>query len=151
MRKIRFSFLSIILSLFTLAFAPSGFAANDGSIGGYKFNDLNGNGVDNDEPRLSGFTIHLSNVGGVSVHLMAVTDAEGEFAFEGLPAQTYLVCEVAPVVSPPWVPTRPECVRVRLHSHTRFLGLESRRSSARPGFGARNNGFGIEQLHRCSA
>ena len=39
----------------TLSLNPNGVIA--GSISGYKWSDLNGNGADNTEPKLSGWTI----------------------------------------------------------------------------------------------
>jgi hypothetical protein len=88
----------------------------NGQIHGYKFNDLNGNGVDNNEPRLSSWTIQLTNLGPTSLSLTATTDQNGEFHFDGIPLQSYLVCEVIPDVQPAWTPTRPACVMVNLTS-----------------------------------
>ena len=65
------------------------------TIGGLKFNDLNGNGVrDTGEPGLSGVTIRVTDAaGGVrSIN----TDATGNFSFTGLAAGTYVVSEVVP-------------------------------------------------------
>jgi len=59
-----------------------------GSINGFKWNDLNGNGDwQTSEPKLPNWTINLSN--GQSV----LTDAWGYYFFNSLPAGTYTVSE----------------------------------------------------------
>lgn len=65
------------------------------TIGGVKFNDLNGNGVrDAGEPGLPGVTIRVTDAaGGVRT---LTTDATGAFSFTGLPAGAYVVSEVVP-------------------------------------------------------
>jgi protocatechuate 3,4-dioxygenase beta subunit len=66
------------------------------SIHGYKFDDLNGNGVDNSDPRLSGWTIDLTgtnNTGG-AVSMTTTTNASGEYSFTGLTPGTYTISEV---------------------------------------------------------
>ena len=69
------------------------------SIHGYKFNDVNGNGVDNSEPRLNGWTITLTgtdNLGNaVSESTTTSTTAVGigEYSFTGLTPGTYTVSE----------------------------------------------------------
>jgi serine-aspartate repeat-containing protein C/D/E len=69
-------------------------AITGGAISGTKFNDANGNGVmDPGEGGLSGVTI---NVVGASGSVSTVTDANGGFFFNGLPAGTYAVSEVVP-------------------------------------------------------
>ena len=66
-----------------------------GSISGYKWNDLNGNGVwDAGEPGLGGWTISVTNGTWTGT---AVTHADGYFIFTGLryqPAQFYDVSEI---------------------------------------------------------
>lgn len=65
------------------------------TIGGVKFNDLNGNGVrDAGEPGLSGVTIRVTDAAGAVRTL--TTDATGAFSFTGLPAGAYVVSEVVP-------------------------------------------------------
>ena len=56
------------------------------SIHGYKFNDLNGNGLDNSDPRLAGWTILLVGTDGQGnpVSTSTTTGANGEYAFTGL-------------------------------------------------------------------
>jgi hypothetical protein len=61
-----------------------------GSICGYKFNDLNGNGTwDTGEPGLAGWTINLGGNGNAS----RITDADGSYCFESLPPGSYTVRE----------------------------------------------------------
>ncbi|KKM13769.1 hypothetical protein LCGC14_1712880, partial [marine sediment metagenome] len=74
-----------------------------GEIHGYKFNDLNGNGVDDDEPRLSGWTFFLdADDDGVldASEVSTVTDENGEYHFTELISglgefSTYRVREVS--------------------------------------------------------
>lgn len=91
-------------------------AAPWGTIHGHKFNDLNGNGIDNSEPRIGGITIVVQNIGGgIPVQVAENTDGLGRYVFTNLPFQKYIVCEVLAVNSP-WVPTTPQCVEVELTS-----------------------------------
>jgi hypothetical protein len=106
-KKLPYLFI-LLASFFVLS---QGFAA---TIYGYKFLDLNGNGVDNNDPRLSGFTIVLSSQTDPGYERQTVTNGNGQFNFSNLPVGTYDICEIAPVVTPPWVPTTPECVTVTL-------------------------------------
>ena len=68
------------------------------SISGTKFNDINGNNqVDPGELGLSGFTIYLDlNQNNVldSNEPTSITNAEGAYSFQALPASTYVVKEV---------------------------------------------------------
>lgn len=66
------------------------------SVHGYKFYDLNGNGQDNGDPRLAGWTIQLVGVDGQGnpVALSTTTAANGEYAFTGLTPGSYTVSEV---------------------------------------------------------
>ena len=73
----------------------------NGSIAGYKFNDINGDGQkQTDEPKLSGWTINLLNDNEDQDSLMnnvvesKVTDQNGEFSFTNVPKGVYQVCEV---------------------------------------------------------
>ncbi len=62
-----------------------------GSISGYKFNDLNGNGTwDQGEPTLSGWTIQLSGDAAAA----DITNDNGFYEFTGLDSGTYSVQEV---------------------------------------------------------
>ena len=76
----------------TLQVNPSGVIA--GAISGYKWSDLNGNGADNTEPKLSGWTIQLcADSACTSVLQSTVTDASGNYTFR-IPPGTYYVREV---------------------------------------------------------
>ncbi|MBI5404815.1 MAG: DUF11 domain-containing protein, partial [Candidatus Kerfeldbacteria bacterium] len=68
--------------------------ACEGTISGYKFNDLNGNGTwDQGEPALSGWTINLDQDANGSVDQTTVTNGSGFYQFTVLP-DTYRVREV---------------------------------------------------------
>ena len=62
---------------------------------GYKFDDLNDNGVDNSEPRLSGWTITLTGSDDMdnAVSKTTTTGTNGEYSFTGLTPGTYTVGE----------------------------------------------------------
>lgn len=98
---------TVLFLVFATTFAQ---AAPWGTVHGYKFNDLNGNGVDNGEPRLGGITISIQGVG---VQRADITDAFGRYDFTNLPFQEYIVCEVLGINSP-WTPTTPQCVEIEL-------------------------------------
>jgi hypothetical protein len=115
----RIKIILILSSFFMMAFS---FAAR---IDGHKFHDLNGNGVDDNEPRLAGFHILLESVANPEFVQQKVTNHNGFYAFTNLLPGAYDVCEVAPEATPPWIPTTPECVRVNLvgknsYAHVRF-------------------------------
>jgi hypothetical protein len=79
--------------------------APEGSISGMKFNDLNGNGINDAEPGLVGWTITLTNEsGGVVTN---VTDASGNYSFTGLADGNYTVGEV---LQSGWIQTAPQPV-----------------------------------------
>lgn len=64
-------------------------------ITGAKFNDLNGNGVwDQDEPTLAGWTIELDKAPFGSVDTTTVTDGNGAYTFTNLTPGDYRVREV---------------------------------------------------------
>ncbi len=76
----------------TLQINPSGVIA--GVISGYKWNDTNGNGSYDNEPKLSGWTINLcSDSSCSSVLQTTTTDASGNYSFSVTPG-TYYVGEV---------------------------------------------------------
>jgi predicted secreted protein len=64
---------------------------------GYKFHDLNANGVDNSEPRLPDWTINLNGTDGLgnAVSLTTTTDASGNYSFS-VPPGSYTVDEDCP-------------------------------------------------------
>jgi hypothetical protein len=65
-------------------------------IHGYKFHDINGNGSDDDEPRLSGWTIYIDtdNDGMLDMDERSTTTNEnGEYWIDMLRTGTYKVCE----------------------------------------------------------
>jgi len=66
-----------------------------GSICGMKFNDINGDGIQNNgEPGLSGWTINLTYGGlAAAVTLTTTTGADGSYCFNNLTANTYTVSE----------------------------------------------------------
>ncbi len=66
-----------------------------GTISGLKFNDLNGNGVqDSGEPGLAGVTITLTSATQPSRGILTASD--GAFTFTGVPFGTYTVSETVP-------------------------------------------------------
>jgi LPXTG-motif cell wall-anchored protein len=82
----------------------------NGSISGYKWNDLNGDGLVAGEPKLSGWTIFLD--ANNNQHLddgetSTVTDQNGNYSFTNLAPGTYTVCEV---MQAGWVQTAPGTV-----------------------------------------
>jgi len=72
------------------------------SIFGRKFNDLDGNGIDDSEPGLAGWTITITD--GVQFNDFTITDSGGDYSFSDLPAGTYTVCEES---QSNWVQTYP--------------------------------------------
>lgn len=75
-----------------------------GSISGFKYDDLNNNGViDQGEPSLAGWDIVLSGDASAS----AETDQNGHYAFTGLAAGNYTVSEDANVDQLPFTKTLP--------------------------------------------
>jgi uncharacterized protein (DUF2141 family) len=82
-------------------------------INGYKWNDLNGNGIHEEgEPPLAGVTIRIVNMRGDST-ISTVTDSNGWYEFTGLAAGTWKVSEVVPEG---YRPTTPDQVELTLQS-----------------------------------
>jgi hypothetical protein len=79
----------------------------NGSISGYKWNDLNGNGMYDNEPKLSGWTIFIDadgdGVKGVNEQ-SDVTDANGNYSLGNVAPGTYRLCEEKQLG---WLPTAP--------------------------------------------
>ncbi len=87
-----------------------------GKIFGWKWNDLNGNGVwDEGEPALSGWTIWFQCVSPQYLTGWTVTNANGYYEFSGLPSGTYLVWEIG---QSGWIPTSSDEVEVVIIGHT---------------------------------
>lgn len=75
-----------------------------GSIRGIKFEDNNVNGIkDVDEPVLPGWRINMSG----PVNDSTVTDENGAYRFDDLPAGDYTLSEEIPTAAPPWRQTAP--------------------------------------------
>ena len=87
----------------------------DVSINGYKFNDLNANGVWNSgEPALSGWTIRLYDSSG-KFKGQSVTDSNGEYSITNIGPGNYKLCEVMQagwVQTFPGNPASPSCQNV---------------------------------------
>ncbi len=77
-------------------------AAPKGSIAGMKFNDLNGNGVNDAEPGLANWTIMLTNETGSVV--TQTTALDGSYNFTNLTDGNYTVGEV---IQSGWIQTAP--------------------------------------------
>ncbi|MBN1857944.1 hypothetical protein JW848_01925 [Candidatus Bipolaricaulota bacterium] len=96
-----------------------GNAEQPGSITVHKYNDLNGNGSDDTEPALEGWTITLHSESGCQTTEIAsaVTDASGNVTFSSLTPGTYYVSET---LQAGWQNTEPgtgstaPCVEVTL-------------------------------------
>jgi hypothetical protein len=87
-----------------------------GAVEASKYLDVNGNGADDDEPALTGWTMSLyedENGNGVIdaeddlLDSGATASAGGSVTFDGLDAGDYIVCETVPAATPPWVNTDP--------------------------------------------
>ena len=78
---------------------------NVGSIAGIKFDDVNGNGVNDGEPGLQGWTITLSNQSGIVA--TQITSPTGSYNFTNLTADNYTVSEV---LQSGWIQTAPKPV-----------------------------------------
>ncbi len=84
-----------------------------GTIAGLKFDDANGNGVqDPGEGGLGGVTINVLPPAGPI--LSTVTDGSGAFSFENLPPGTYTVSEVVPAGYQQTLPAAPGTYTVQL-------------------------------------
>ena len=102
----------------------------DGTVAGYKWNDLNGNGMwDAGEPGLAGWTIEIYNRTGSQIETLratTVTDANGYYSFTGLvytPASQGMYA-VREIVQPGWIKTRPatEYHFIGLNNDNRYVG-----------------------------
>lgn len=78
-----------------------------GSISGYKWNDQDGDGKVDNEPRLEGWKIFIDendNSEFDNGEAYDLTDAQGNYSFEDLTLGAYMICEV---MQPNWVQTWP--------------------------------------------
>jgi hypothetical protein len=73
------------------------------SVWGVKYNDINGNGANNGEPGLSGWTIKLMNLS-TSVELTTTTNVNGGYSFTNLDPGSYTLSEV---LQSGWTATSP--------------------------------------------
>ncbi len=97
-------------------------------IHGYKFNDLNGNGIDDGEPRLSDWTIYLdTNENGTldAGEPFRVTDESGQYHFDnlvpGLGADsTHLVRQV---LQDGWQQTTPNPPAIELQGYQVYVAI----------------------------
>lgn len=81
----------------------------NGSVNGYKFNDINGDGVkDANEPKLENWTVKLTGKteAGADVSDSAKTDGSGNYSFTNLAPGAYEVCEEQ---QSGWAATTPDC------------------------------------------
>jgi hypothetical protein len=95
-----------------------------GSIHGYKFEDLNANGIDDFEPRLEGVEFTLTGTDGMGNAvgpITTTTDDNGEFWFEKLKPGVYTVSETVPVG---FMPSTSPTVTVQLLAGQEFVGLD---------------------------
>lgn len=85
-----------------------------GDITACKFNDLNANGVNDDEPPMAGitFTLEGTNVKGETVSLSDVSGVNGCVTFKDLLPGEYTLCEIMPPGN--WMATTEPCLDVAL-------------------------------------
>jgi len=96
-----------------------------GSICGKKFNDLNGNRQNDNEPGLSGWIIELKYNGpnGV-VTLKDTTDSEGNYCFNNLPWNTYTLTEVNKNGWTQTAPAAPGSYTITINSEINLIGYD---------------------------
>jgi hypothetical protein len=101
---------------------------NFGTISGRKFEDMNANGVDDNDPGVQGWQITLTGTGAgpdgvmgtgddVTVNTSTTTGPGGSYSFGGLYAGNYTVTEAS---NSDWTHTTPNPVNVTLTSTTTF-------------------------------
>jgi hypothetical protein len=92
-----------------------------GGVGGVKFNDLNNSrSYDTGEPKLANWTITLKDYEGHVIDTQK-TAADGTYAFSGLAAGTYYVCETQ---QDGWVRTLPmdsDCKKFTINESGQFV------------------------------
>ncbi len=92
-----------------------------GSICGMKFNDLNGNGQNDNEPGLSGWTIMLS-MG--AVQMTATTGTDGGYCFNDLLAGTYTISETQQEGWQQTYPASPGTHTISLSPGVNLIGID---------------------------
>ncbi|KAF0152271.1 MAG: Cna B domain protein [Ignavibacteria bacterium] len=95
------------------------------SICGMKFNDLNGNRINDNEPGLSGWVIELKYNGpnGV-VTLRDTTDSRGNYCFNNLPFGTYTLTEVNKSGWTQTTPASPGSYTVIINQEVNLIGKD---------------------------
>lgn len=94
------------------------------SICGIKFNDLNGNGINDNEPGLSGWIIELKYNGqNGMVTLKDTTDLRGNYCFNDLPFGNYTLTEVN---KDGWIQTAPASgsYTITINSEVNLIGQD---------------------------
>ncbi len=92
------------------------------TLTGRKFNDLNGNGVDNGDPGVANWTVFLDTNNNNTLdsgEASTTTDASGNYKFENLGPGTYTVREVQ---NPAWIQTTTNPGSVTVSSGTTSSG-----------------------------
>lgn len=84
-------------------------------IAGYVFNDLNANGVNDGEPPISGTNVTLQKNNGNGGLIITQTLSDGTFAFNSITKGLYTICANPPSSFQNWIPTRPECLNIKLN------------------------------------
>ena len=95
---------SLDANLFDYAFLD---LSTCGQITAHKYLDVNGNGQDDGEPALEGWTIDLYASDGTTLLDSDTTDSGGDVVFGTLDPDTYVVCEQLLSATPAWVNSDP--------------------------------------------
>ncbi|MGI6209145.1 MAG: MSCRAMM family protein, partial [Anaerolineae bacterium] len=113
----RITLMATLLLALLIALGPSAVAlACSGKIIGYKFHDLNGNGVwDNGEPGLPGWTIKYKRVGQTTTYTKT-TDSTGKYQFSDVDLDERVArqFDVWEQIQSGWYASTPDSVRISL-------------------------------------